>query len=133
MLLRHADIAMYQAKQAGKNRDAVYRQSMHEATIARLELQADLQRALDRGEFVVYYQPVVDLHTGRLTRVEALLRWHHPQRGMVSPAEFIPLAEESGLIEPLGRWVLDEACRQLREWHRRYPVRFSVAVNVSFR
>ena len=133
VLLRNADIAMYQAKQSGKNQHAVYRPSMHAAAVARLELQADLQRALERGEFVVYYQPVTDLRTGRLVSVEALLRWHHPQRGLVNPAEFVPLAEESGLIEPLGRWVLHEACRQLRDWQRRFPARFNVAVNVSVR
>ncbi|OLE28552.1 MAG: hypothetical protein AUG44_07155, partial [Actinobacteria bacterium 13_1_20CM_3_71_11] len=133
VLLRNADIAMYQAKHAGKNRHALYRPSMHVAAIARLELLADLQRALERDEFVLHYQPVVDLGTGRLVSVEALVRWHHPRRGMVSPAEFIPLAEESGFIEPLGRWVLREACRQLTRWHQRHATRFSVAVNVSFR
>jgi len=133
VLLRNADIAMYQAKHTGKNRHALYQPSMHTAAIARLELQGDLQRALERDEFLLHYQPVVDLGTGRLVSVEALLRWHHPRRGTVSPAEFIPLAEESGFIEPLGRWVLRQACRQLSRWHRQHPTRFSMAVNVSFR
>jgi len=133
VLLRNADIAMYQAKAGGKNRHETYRPSMHAAAIERLELQADLQRAMERDEFAVYYQPVVDLRTNRPVSVEALLRWDHPVRGLVSPDVFVPLAEEAGLIEPLGRWVLEQACQQIRRWHDRYPTGLGVAVNVSFR
>jgi EAL domain-containing protein (putative c-di-GMP-specific phosphodiesterase class I) len=107
---------------------------MHAAALARLALKGDLERALDRKEFFVVYQPVIDLTTLQMVGVEALLRWTHPERGLVGPDEFIPVAEETGVIIPLGRWVLAEACRQLRDWDDLVPSRAMVMnVNVSGR
>jgi len=115
-LLRDADVALYRAKARGRGRYAVFDATMNARALERLELEADLRRALRRGEFEVYYQPKVDLATGRLAGLEALVRWRHPVRGVVGPGTFIPLAEETGLIQPLGQWVLEEACRQARRW-----------------
>ena len=112
-LMRSADLAMYRAKSEGKGRYALYEPSMHEHVLERLALKADLQRAIVADEFAVHYQPIVTLQTGTIVGVEALVRWHHPQRGLVAPGEFIGLAEETGLILPLGRHVLKEACRQV--------------------
>jgi diguanylate cyclase (GGDEF)-like protein/PAS domain S-box-containing protein len=130
-LLRNADVAMYMAKGRGKARYVFFEPSMHEAAVKRLELKADLQPALDRGEFYLDYQPTVDLATGGVKGVEALARWRHSKLGQVSPREFIPLAEESGVIFPLGRWVLREACLQLAEWRERHPEHASLSVNVN--
>jgi diguanylate cyclase (GGDEF)-like protein/PAS domain S-box-containing protein len=134
-LLRHADVAMYAAKEAGKGRSALFEPDMDSAIIGQLRLKAELIRALEQREFTVYYQPTVELATGRLAGVEALVRWRHPQRGLVPPADFIPLAEQTGLIVPLGRFVLSEACRQMRDWHDRYPTSppMTVSVNLSAR
>jgi diguanylate cyclase (GGDEF)-like protein len=129
-LLRNADLAMYSAKSAGKNRYAVFEPGMHDAVVERLELERDLQRALERGELRLEFQPVVRLRTGRAVAVEALLRWDHPSRGAIPPANFIPLAEETRLIVPVGRWVLREACRQAAEWQRLHPA-LAVSVNLS--
>ncbi len=115
-LLRDADVALYRAKARGRGRYAVFDTAMNARALERLELEADLRRALRRGEFEVYYQPKVDLGTGCLAGLEALVRWRHPVRGVVGPGVFIPLAEETGLIQPLGQWVLEEACRQARRW-----------------
>jgi diguanylate cyclase (GGDEF)-like protein len=132
-LLRDADLAMYMAKGRGKNRLELFEPAMHSAALARLALKGDLERALERNEFVVLYQPVVRLGSGELAGVEALVRWQHPRRGSVSPLEFIPLAEETGLIVPLGRWILEEACRQARSWETADGASLTLSVNVSGR
>jgi diguanylate cyclase (GGDEF)-like protein/PAS domain S-box-containing protein len=133
-LLRNADIAMYAAKAAGKGRFEVFEPRMHEEAVSRLELQASLQRAIERCELSVVFQPTVHLETGAIEGAEALVRWDHPHRGMLTPDLFIPLAEEAGLIVPLGNWVLGEACRAGRVWQDRDTITpLSVNVNVSGR
>ncbi|HEU0164252.1 MAG TPA: bifunctional diguanylate cyclase/phosphodiesterase, partial [Thermomicrobiales bacterium] len=120
-LLRAADIAMYQAKERGRNGFVVFDESMRRMIAHRVELESDLQQAVTNGEFVLFYQPEIDLRSGRISGVEALIRWNHPLHGLINPAEFIPLAEETGLIIPLGRWVIEEATRQAREWMAQFP------------
>ena len=134
-LLRKADIAMYRAKEKGKAGYEVFDPSMNTRVLKRLESESDLRRALRQQEFKVYYQPKVLLETGGIVGLEALVRWEHQERGLVSPAEFIPLAEENGMIVPIGGWVLEEACRQLREWQILYPgdPPLVMCVNVSGR
>jgi diguanylate cyclase (GGDEF)-like protein/PAS domain S-box-containing protein len=139
-LLRNSDVAMYAAKSAGKGRCAVFEPAMHERAVERQQLEADLRPALERGEFRVLYQPILELSTNRLRGVEALLRWHHPKRGFVAPARFICAAEETGLIVPIGRWVLEQACAQVASWRGRFwdldengNTDFSVSVNLSGR
>jgi diguanylate cyclase (GGDEF)-like protein len=132
-LLRNADVAMYTAKAAGKRRAAVFEPTMHAAIVARHALSAELKRSMGRGDLAVFYQPIVELETGRIAGAEALVRWRHPTRGLVSPDEFIPLAEENGLILTLGRWVMAEACEQVAAWERGagLPSDFFVSVNLS--
>jgi diguanylate cyclase (GGDEF)-like protein/PAS domain S-box-containing protein len=134
-LLRCSDVAMYGAKASGKAQYVLYAPRMDEHLVGRLELVADLRRADIASEFVLHYQPIVDLRTGAVLGTEALVRWQHPGRGLLQPAEFIHLAEETGRIVDIGRWVLDEACRQTAEWHDRLAggASLSVSVNVSTR
>jgi diguanylate cyclase (GGDEF)-like protein/PAS domain S-box-containing protein len=115
-VLRNADLAMYRAKAAGKGGHEVFEPGMHAAVLERLDLETDLRKAVDRAEFRLVYQPIVECETGRPLGAEALLRWHHPTRGVVPPTAFIPMAEETGLILPIGRWVLIEACREAQRW-----------------
>ena len=130
-LLRNADVAMYQAKRTGGGRYELYNPHMHEAALARLELKADLERACHAEELDLAYQPIVDLDTGQIVGLEALVRWTHPVLGAVSPSEFIPLAEETGLIGVLGDWVLVRACRQVRAWQRSIPGCELLSANVN--
>ena len=130
VVLRHADAALRQAKRSGGGKCQLFDRRQHDAAIERIELEADLPRALGRGEFFLQYQPLVELASGRVIGVEALVRWMHPERGVVSPEDFIPLAEESGLVVPLGRWILSEACERAADWHRRHGD-LLVSVNLS--
>jgi diguanylate cyclase (GGDEF)-like protein len=133
-ILRDADLAMYHAKGKGKARYEVFDKSMNAPAQERMDLELDLRNAVTRGEFTLHYQPVVDLPTGRITEVEALVRWKHPQRGLLFPADFVGLSEETGLIVPLGRWVLHEACRQTRQWQlASSSVPLAISVNISAR
>ena len=134
-LLRGADIAMYRAKALGKACHEIFDTEMHNEAMRQMQLENDLRRAIERDEFRVFYQPIVSLTTGRLAGFEALVRWQHPERGMVSPGDFIPIAEETGLILPMGQLILRNACRQLSEWQKKYPQyrRLSMSVNLSSR
>jgi diguanylate cyclase (GGDEF)-like protein len=134
-MIRNADTAMYLAKREGKGRLRVFERRMHLEAKSRLELRADLEKAIEAAEFELHYQPVVDLADGRFRGVEALVRWRHPVRGLVPPAEFVPLAEEQGLIVALGRWVVEEACLAAAEIDRRLPglSGMTVSVNLSAR
>jgi diguanylate cyclase (GGDEF)-like protein len=130
-ILRDADTAMYRAKENGKARYEVFDHGMHARAVSRLQLESDLRQAVERNEFCVYYQPIVSLQTGRLAGFEALVRWNHPRRGLVSPADFIPVAEETGLIVPIGEWVLQEACRHIRECQMTHPTHRSLSLSVN--
>lgn len=132
-LMKRADIAMYQAKDNGKNQFCYYNNELNKKADKRLLLERDLRKAIDQDEFSLHYQPVVDLGTGRIVGVEALLRWHHGDEGMVPPAEFIPIAEDTGLIVDIGYMVLDMACRQCMVWRQTHGIDLHVAVNVSAR
>jgi len=132
-VLRDADTALYRAKADGRSRYYVFSDELRASAMARWETEKDLRRAIERNELFLEYQPVVSLASGEVSSFEALIRWRHPCRGVVPPSAFIPLAEETGMIVPIGRWVLEEACRQLRAWNERLrtPRALSVAVNVS--
>ncbi|HYP01338.1 MAG TPA: EAL domain-containing protein [Pyrinomonadaceae bacterium] len=132
-ILRDADTAMYRAKSLGKNRHEVFDKVMHDRAMRLLQLETDLRRAVEREEFSLNYQPIISLETGKIAGFEALVRWNHPADGFISPAEFIPIAEETGLIIPLGTWVLREACRQMRAWMRADELQrpLTISVNLS--
>ena len=132
-LLADADTAMYQAKSSGRNQYQIFTSVMHQVACHNLQIETDLRRAIQQQEFVLYYQPIIELATGTIVGAEALIRWHHPNRGLISPAQFIPIAEETGFILHLGDWVLKEACRQLRSWQLLHLAdsSFSVSVNIS--
>ncbi|QQS32635.1 MAG: PAS domain S-box protein [Acidobacteriota bacterium] len=129
--LRDADAAMYRAKEAGKARYEIFDQEMHVRNMNLLQVENDLRRAVERHEFEVLYQPIVELATGRVCEFEALIRWRHPVHGLVAPNEFVHVAEETGLIIPIGRWILEESCRQIGDWQRRFKVPLAVSVNLS--
>ncbi len=132
-MLRDADIAMYQAKSNGKAQFKIFDRTMHEEASKQLLLETEMRRALDRGEFEIHYQPIIILENNTLKGFEALVRWRHPQRGLIYPGEFIPVAEENGLIHPLGAWILRESCRQMNYWHKNNPQssHLSISVNLS--
>lgn len=134
-LLRDADIAMYRAKANGKARYEMFDREMHNRAVAQLQLETDLRRAIERNEFTLEYQPIVSLRDGRMVGFESLVRWDHPERGQLPPMEFIPTAEETGLIVPICWWTIQEACRQMSQWQKTFSDRpsFTVSVNVSGR
>jgi diguanylate cyclase (GGDEF)-like protein len=132
-LLKAADVAMYRAKETGQNNYLYYSPSMNVHTVERLELESDLSHALERGEFLLHYQPKVEIATGLIAGTEALLRWKHPRHGLVPPMDFIPLAEETGLIVRIGEWVLATACARTKAWQDQGLTKLSVAVNLSAR
>ena len=134
-LLRDADLAMYRAKSRGRNRHEIFTPQMHSRAVKLMELESALRLAMDRDEFRLHYQPIVDLSDGHLEGFEALIRWEHPTRGLVSPGDFLPVAEESGLIVPIGEWVLKEACRQAKVWSQvsASAAKLHMSVNLSGR
>jgi diguanylate cyclase (GGDEF)-like protein len=132
-VLRDADIAMYQAKARGSACHEIFDPEMHANILDRLQLEADMRGALDHKEFILFYQPIIDLKTHQLISFEALVRWNHPTRGLIYPLEFIPMAEENGLINSIGEWILRESCRELRMLQERYPKQppLKMSVNIS--
>ncbi len=130
-IVRDADLAMYRAKVKGKGRFEMFDSNLHGGAISQFQVEIDMRRAIEQREFVLHYQPIVELDTELIVGFEALVRWQHPKRGIIPPSDFIPIAEETGLILPLGKWVLAEACRQMREWQRRFPGARSQIVNVN--
>ena len=130
-LLAHADMAMYRAKALGRNRTSEYSADLGESAVERFEIEKDMHRALENGEFRLYYQPKIEFSSGKMLGVEALIRWHHPTLGVLPPARFIPIAESSNFIIPLGKWIIETACRQSRAWHAAKLPRFSIAINLS--
>ena len=129
--LRDADAAMYRAKEAGKARFEIFDREMHVRNMNLLQIETDLRHAVERNEFEVLYQPIVELTTGHVNEFEALIRWRHPVHGLVGPDEFVHVAEETGLIIPIGKWILEESCRQIAEWQRKFKLPLSVSVNLS--
>jgi diguanylate cyclase (GGDEF)-like protein len=134
-VLRSADIAMYRAKNGGRGRYEMFDRAMHAEALTRLQIETDLRHAFERNEFFLHYQPIISLKSGAIVGAEALVRWRHFERGIVSPATFVPVAEDTGLVVPLGRWVLREACRQAREWRTSNgnAQDFTISVNLSVR
>lgn len=130
-LLRNADIALYRAKAAGRNTFCFYTNAMDQEVINRTRLGNELRRATEQQELEIYYQPIIDLQSGKISSAEALLRWQHQEQGQISPAEFIPIAEETGIIEPLGKWVLNQACQEAKKWHELVEDAPSVSINLS--
>ena len=130
-LIKNADVAMFEAKNQGRNRYTFYHEKMTNQLLSELELVSDLHQALKREELEVYYQPQISLTSGKISGVEALLRWNHGKKGMIAPDQFIPIAERSGLIIPIGNWVLNQACAQLKKWQHKYNVEFPISVNLS--
>lgn len=133
VLIANADMAMYRSKEMGKGRYAFFTPELNRQVSRRVELEVDLRRALAGDQFALYYQPKLDISDNRICGAEALIRWHHPEKGVIQPAEFIPLAEETGLINPMGEWILDQACAMAREWSKAMNRYFSIAVNISSR
>jgi len=131
ILLRNADIAMYRAKAGGRARHVVFQAGMQTDSLSRLDLESELRQAVESGEMRVHYQPIVVLESGRVTEVEALVRWQHPTRGLLAPAEFISIAEESGLIVSIGQWVLEESCRRVAAWQLAFPAEPALMVSVN--
>ncbi len=134
-VLRDADMAMYHAKRTGRGRHAIFNPAMHDRAVARLNLESELRRSIDRRQLTVHYQPIISLESGAVAGFEALVRWNHPTRGLIEPTEFVPIAEETGLILPLGSWVLRESCRWLRSWQADRPglALLTLSVNLSGR
>jgi diguanylate cyclase (GGDEF)-like protein/PAS domain S-box-containing protein len=135
-LLRDADVAMYKAKHEGRARHVIFDHAIHGAAVARLELETDLRNGFERNEFALHYQPIVSIATGNTIQFESLLRWLCPKRGMVSPVDFVPVLEDTGMILPVGQWVIRESCRQLREWQENRifgDAKVSISVNLSSR
>ncbi len=130
-IMRDADLTMYSAKEQGRARYEIFNSSLHERAITRLQLETDMRHGIEREEFLIYYQPISCLETGKLAGFEALARWKHPTRGIVSPGEFIPVAEETGTIIPLGTWILQKACQQMQLWHEKYPHKSSLQISVN--
>ncbi|MCP4659692.1 MAG: EAL domain-containing protein, partial [bacterium] len=130
-ILRDADIAMYRAKSLGRTDRVVFEKDMHTRVVELLHLETDLRRAVDRQEFRVHYQPIVELRNGRLRGFEALVRWQHPERGLLSPAAFLEVAQDTGLMVPIGWWVLGESCRQMKSWQKHFPSATELAVSVN--
>lgn len=132
-LLANADLAMYRAKELGRHRAALYSADLGQTAQERFEIESDMRKALEAGEFRLYFQPKIAFHSGRMLGVEALIRWHHPKLGVLGPDRFIPIAEESNFIVPLGDWVIEQACRQARAWQDSRLPPFTIAVNLSAR
>lgn len=130
-LVRDADLAMYRAKVKGKARFEIFDPLMHSGALSLLQMEIDLRRAIEYNEFILHYQPIISLNSEIITGFEALLRWNHPQRGLIPPNDFIPIAEETGLILPIGNWVLREACRQMKEWQKSFPAAESLIISVN--